>query len=92
MREVWQSLNWPTIACLLNDQQSYLQEDLKGATLMSNAANGSETNTAVETKAKPDKKSATPQAVNKYAEVRLAKKKQRRKAHRKTIGRSNTGG
>ncbi|HEY5027039.1 MAG TPA: hypothetical protein VIK39_01400 [Candidatus Angelobacter sp.] len=58
---------------------------------MSTAADGSETNTAVETKAKPDKKSAS-QAVNKYAEVRLAKKKQRRKAHRKTIGRSNTGG
>jgi hypothetical protein len=59
---------------------------------MSTAANGSETNIAVEAKPKPDKKSASPQAVNKYAEVRLAKKKQRRKAHRKTIGRPNTGG
>ena len=29
---------------------------------------------------------------NKYAEARLAKKKQRRKAHRKTILRSNTNG
>ena len=59
---------------------------------MSTAANGSETDVAVETKAKPDKKSASAQPINKYAEVRLAKKKQRRKAHRKTIGRSNTGG
>jgi hypothetical protein len=30
--------------------------------------------------------------VNKYAEVRLAKKKQRRRAHRATIRRSNTSG
>ena len=30
--------------------------------------------------------------LNKYAEARLAKKKQRRKAHRKTILRSNTNG
>jgi hypothetical protein len=59
---------------------------------MSTAVNGSEANAGVVTKAKPDKKAASPQAVNKYAEVRLAKKKQRRKAHRKTIGRSNTGG
>ena len=31
-------------------------------------------------------------AVDKYAEARLAKKKQRRKAHRLTIKRSNTNG
>jgi hypothetical protein len=31
-------------------------------------------------------------AVDKFAEARLAKKKQRRRAHRKTIKRSNTGG
>jgi hypothetical protein len=30
--------------------------------------------------------------MNKYAEARLAKKKQRRKAHRLTIKRSNTNG
>ena len=45
-----------------------------------------------ETKAKVEKKSASPTANNKYAEARLAKKKQRRKAHRLTIKRSNTGG
>ena len=59
---------------------------------MSTEVDGLEPIADRETKAKPDKKAATPQAVNKYAEVRLAKKKQRRKAHRKTIGRSNTGG
>ena len=39
-------------------------------------------------------KSARPvkQTIDKYAEARLAKKKQRRRAHRKTIGRPNTGG
>lgn len=31
-------------------------------------------------------------AVDKYAEARLAKKKQRRRAHRKTISRPNTSG
>jgi len=41
---------------------------------------------------KATKKTAAPPAVNKYAEVRLAKKKQRRKAHRLTIKRSNTNG
>jgi hypothetical protein len=59
---------------------------------MSTEVDGLEPNADREEKAKPNKKAATPQAVNKYAEVRLAKKKQRRKAHRKTIGRSNTGG
>jgi hypothetical protein len=33
-----------------------------------------------------------PAKPNKFAEARLAKKKQRRKAHRLTIKRSNTGG
>lgn len=41
---------------------------------------------------KSEKQAASPQVVNKYAEVRLAKKKQRRRAHRATIRRSNTGG
>jgi hypothetical protein len=45
-----------------------------------------------ETKAKAENKSASPNATNKYAVARLAKKKQRRKAHRLTIKRSNTGG
>ena len=35
---------------------------------------------------------AAGSALNKYEEARLAKKKQRRKAHRKTILRSNTNG
>jgi hypothetical protein len=51
-----------------------------------------EPSAVAETKAKPEKKSASPTAINKYAEVRLAKKKQRRKAHRLTIKRSNTNG
>ena len=42
--------------------------------------------------AKSEKRAASPMAVNKYAEVRLAKKKQRRRAHRATIRRSNTNG
>jgi hypothetical protein len=37
-------------------------------------------------------KSAAGGTLNKYEEVRLARKKQRRKAHRKTIKRSNTNG
>jgi len=44
------------------------------------------------TKGKSAKNSAASGTLNKYAEVRLAKKKQRRKAHRKTIKRSNTNG
>jgi hypothetical protein len=45
-----------------------------------------------ESKAKAEKKSASPAETNKYAVARLAKKKQRRKAHRLTIKRSNTNG
>jgi hypothetical protein len=56
------------------------------------AVDNSEPNSGSETKGKPEKKSAQPQATNKYAVARLAKKKQRRKAHRLTIKRSNTGG
>ncbi len=52
----------------------------------------SEPSAGHETKAKAEKKSAAPNAMNKYAEARLAKKKQRRKAHRLTIKRSNTNG
>jgi hypothetical protein len=37
-------------------------------------------------------KAGSSGVVNKFAEARLAKKKQRRRAHRKTIKRSNTGG
>ncbi len=44
---------------------------------------------ASSTGAKGKTSAGTP---NKYAEARLAKKKQRRKAHRKTIARSNTNG
>lgn len=53
---------------------------------------GSEPNTPPKTQPKSEKQTASPQVVNKYAEVRLAKKKQRRRAHRATIRRSNTGG
>jgi hypothetical protein len=59
---------------------------------MSTPVVNSEPGTAPGTKAKAEKKSASPTAINKYAEVRLAKKKQRRKAHRLTIKRSNTNG
>jgi len=52
----------------------------------------SEPGTGHETKGKTEKKSAAPNPMNKYAEARLAKKKQRRKAHRLTIKRSNTNG
>ena len=52
----------------------------------------SEPSAVPETKVKAEKKSASPTATNKYAEARLAKKKQRRKAHRLTIKRSNTNG
>ena len=52
----------------------------------------SEPGTGHETKGKAEKKSAAPNSMNKYAEARLAKKKQRRKAHRLTIKRSNTNG
>jgi len=58
--------------------------------MSTNAVNGLDASAVPEPKAK--KKTAAPGAVNKYAEVRLAKKKQRRKAHRATIRRSNTGG
>jgi hypothetical protein len=59
---------------------------------MSTTPVNSESGTGHETKGKAEKKSASPNAMNKYAEARLAKKKQRRKAHRLTIKRSNTNG
>jgi len=59
---------------------------------MSTTPINSEPSTGHETKTKAEKKSAAPTAMNKYAEARLAKKKQRRKAHRLTIKRSNTNG
>jgi len=52
----------------------------------------SEPNATPKTQAKPEKHASSPQAGNKFAEARLAKKKQRRRAHRATIRRSNTGG
>jgi len=52
----------------------------------------SDASTVPETKPKAEKKSASTTPTNKYAEARLAKKKQRRKAHRLTIKRSNTNG
>ena len=59
---------------------------------MSTTPVDSEPSAVPETKAKAEKKSAAPTPINKYAEARLAKKKQRRKAHRLTIKRSNTNG
>lgn len=59
---------------------------------MSTTPVNSEPNAVPETRVKAEKKSVSPTAINKYAEVRLAKKKQRRKAHRLTIKRSNTNG
>ena len=60
---------------------------------MSTTATGHpEPNTMPETQPKPAKPEAQPHAVNKFAEARLAKKKQKRRAHRATIRRSNTGG
>jgi hypothetical protein len=59
---------------------------------MSTTANGSPENTMPESKAKVEKKSGSPAPTNKYAIAQLAKKKQRRKAHRLTIKRSNTNG
>jgi hypothetical protein len=53
---------------------------------------GLEPNTPPKAQAKPEKQAASPHVANKYAAVRLAKKKQRRRAHRATIRRSNTGG
>ena len=53
---------------------------------------GLEPNKLPKAESKSEKQTASPQAVNKYAEARLAKKKQRRRAHRLTIKRSNTAG
>lgn len=56
------------------------------------ATEHSEPNAMPETQTQSAKKSTAPQVVDKFAEARLAKKKQRRRAHRLTIRRSNTGG
>jgi hypothetical protein len=56
------------------------------------ATEHSEPNAKPETQTQTANKSAAPQMVDKFAEARLAKKKQRRRAHRLTIRRSNTGG
>jgi hypothetical protein len=50
-----------------------------------------ESNATPEAKTKAESKTSSGK-VDKFAEARLAKKKQRRKAHRATIKRSNTGG
>ena len=52
----------------------------------------SEPNAIPEIQTKAAKKAAATHVVDKFAEARLAKKKQRRRAHRLTIRRSNTGG
>jgi hypothetical protein len=48
--------------------------------------------TTEQTETPKAKSSTAGGTLNKYEAVRLAKKKQRRKAHRKTILRSNTNG
>jgi len=68
------------------------KKNFEGEENMSTTPVNSDPSAVPETKAKAEKKSASPQATNKYAEARLAKKKQRRKAHRLTIKRSNTNG
>ena len=45
-----------------------------------------------EPQARTAKKAVSPHVVDKFAEARKAKKKQRRRAHRATLKRSNTGG
>lgn len=52
----------------------------------------SEPNAARKTPVKSEKQASSLPAENKFAEARLAKKKQRRRAHRATIRRSNTSG
>ena len=52
----------------------------------------SEITAAPETRVKAAKPAPENHVVDKFAEARLAKKKQRRRAHRHTIRRSNTGG
>ena len=59
---------------------------------MSTTASGNPEDTMPESKAKGQKTSGSPAPTNKYAIAQLAKKKQRRKAHRLTIKRSNTNG
>ena len=56
---------------------------------MTTTTEHSEPNAMPETQAKH---APQPHVVDKFAEARLAKKKQRRRAHRATIRRSNTGG
>ena len=59
---------------------------------MTTSTEHSEPNAMPEAQAKPAKHASQPHVVDKFAEARLAKKKQRRRAHRATIRRSNTGG
>ena len=70
---------------------STIIKPLKGEVQMSTTEN-SEPTAAPETRAKAAKPASEKHVVDKYAEARLAKKKQRRRAHRATIRRSNTGG
>jgi hypothetical protein len=57
-----------------------------------NTTENSEPTAAPETQTKTAKQASQHKVVDKFAEARLAKKKQRRRAHRATIRRSNTGG
>jgi hypothetical protein len=59
---------------------------------MSNTADPSDANSTPPAQPKAARQAAPLHKVDKFAEARLAKKKQRRRAHRATIRRSNTGG
>jgi hypothetical protein len=56
------------------------------------ATDHSEPKAMPEVLASPEKPPATPKSVDKFAEARRAKKKQRRVTHRNKLKRSNTGG
>jgi len=58
---------------------------------MSTTEQSESTTTTPQTQSRTASK-ASPHKVDKFAEARLAKKKQRRRAHRATIRRSNTNG
>jgi hypothetical protein len=63
-----------------------------GKKMSTTATDAAEPNAVPQAQPKAAKTAATPHKVDKYAEARLAKKKQRRRAHRATIRRSNTNG
>lgn len=59
---------------------------------MSATVTDSEPQAMPEAQPKPEKRAAAHSSVDKFAEARRAKKKQRRVTHRNKLKRSNTGG